>query len=84
MSDTLEDLVIAAIARKKDRPRDAITLESALTELGIDSLDGIELMFELEDSLNITISDQAVQNMRTVGDVVAAIRAVAGDVTPTS
>jgi acyl carrier protein len=51
--------------------------EARLVEdLGIDSLDRIELVFELESAFGIEIPDQAVAQVETVGDVVSRIDAV--------
>lgn len=49
-------------------------------DLGIDSLDRIELVFELESAFGIEIPDQAVAQVQTVEDIVSRIDAVlAGD-----
>ena len=39
-------------------------------DLGIDSLDRIELVFELESEFGIEIPDQEIAQVQTVGDVV--------------
>jgi len=45
-------------------------------DLGIDSLDRIELVFELESAFGIEIPDQAVAQVQTVEDIVSRIDAV--------
>lgn len=45
-------------------------------DLGIDSLDRIELVFELESAFGIEIPDQAVAQVQTVQDIVSRIDAV--------
>ncbi len=51
-----------------------ITLEARLQEeLGSDSLDAVELIMNIEDEFDISISDEAAQNLKTVGDLVKYI-----------
>jgi acyl carrier protein len=49
-------------------------MESSLVELGFDSLDAINAMFELEDKFCISISDDHFRTLVTVGDVVNGIQ----------
>jgi acyl carrier protein len=42
-------------------------------DLGADSLDVVEMIMTLEDEFAITISDEAVADLKTVGDVVRYI-----------
>ena len=71
-----ERKVIALIAKKKKLDPAAITSASTFQELGIDSLDGIDLVFTFEDEFNISIPDQIVQKMKSVGQVIEALREV--------
>jgi len=51
-----------------------ITLEAMLKDdLGIDSLDAVELIMELEDEFGIKIEDDEAQAFVTVGDIVALL-----------
>lgn len=51
-----------------------ISLDQRLIEdLGVDSFASLELIFELEDTLDVKIPDHEVKKMTTVGDVVAYI-----------
>ena len=71
-----ESKVIGLIARKKKLDPSVITPQSTFQELGIDSLDGIDLVFTFEDEFNISIPDQVVQKMKSVGQVIEALREV--------
>lgn len=42
-------------------------------DLGADSLDVVELLSRLEDEFGITIPDEDVENLVTVGDVAAEL-----------
>lgn len=46
-----------------------------IEDLGVDSLDRIELVFELESEFGIEIPDDAVAQVQTVQDVVSRIDA---------
>ena len=69
-----ERAVIEIIARKKKIDPALITHQSTFQELSIDSLDGIDLVFTFEDEFNINIPDQVVQKMKSVGQVIDALR----------
>jgi acyl carrier protein len=71
-----ERAVIEIIARKKKIDPVLITHQSTFQELSIDSLDGIDLVFTFEDEFNINIPDQVVQKMKSVGQVIDALREV--------
>lgn len=75
--DTIEQQVIDLIARKERIPPGSITLDSTLQELGIDSLAGMDLLFDLEETHKLMISDEVAQQMKTVRHVVEAIRTAA-------
>ena len=45
-----------------------------LSELGLDSLDIVELTIEMEDQFCITISDTQVEMISTVGDLIHAVK----------
>jgi len=71
-----EQTVIGIIAKKKKVDPATITEASTFEQLGIDSLDGIDLVFTFEDEFNISIPDQVVQKMKSVGQVMDALREV--------
>ena len=49
-----------------------VTLEAKLNEdLGADSLASVELVMALEEAVGVTIDDEALPNMKTVGDIMA-------------
>lgn len=53
---------------------DTLTMESRLIEdLEADSLDAVELNMALEDAFNISITDEELALLKTVGDIVARI-----------
>ena len=72
--DQLEQQVIEIIAKKKKLDPSTITLGSTFQELAIDSLDGMDLVFTFEDTFNISVPDNVVQQMKSVSDVVNGLR----------
>lgn len=73
--DPIEKKVVDLIAQKKRIPPESITLDSTFLELGIDSLDGMDLLFNFEEAFKISIPDEVAQQMRSVRQVVDALRA---------
>lgn len=59
--------IAEVIAERTGCEVSAIKPESTFTELGIDSLDTVELLMNLEDKLNIEI--ELDQSVATVGDL---------------
>lgn len=78
MSDVASD-VIAIIAKRKRVNKPNVELSDRLEDLGIESLDGVEMIFDLEEKFDIEISYNANSNnlrteFDTVGDVVKSIQ----------
>jgi acyl carrier protein len=70
--------VRAVIAKTQHLPQEKITPDSTFQELGIDSLDGINILFAVESEFNINIPDEAAQNLRSVRDVIDGIAKLLG------
>jgi acyl carrier protein len=68
--------VIEIIAREQHLDPDTIKLDSTFQELGIDSLDGVNILFALEEEFKIDIPDSVAQNMRGVRQVVDSLTRV--------
>ncbi|RIJ88958.1 MAG: phosphopantetheine-binding protein, partial [Acidobacteria bacterium] len=54
----------------KKVPRDEITMDTTFDELGLDSLDGLNLIFELEEEFDLVVPDNKVQEMKSVRQAV--------------
>ena len=67
------DKVVEILAEAKDLEADRITEASTWEELGLDSLDTVELVMNMEDAFGI--SREMTEDMKSVGDVVKAIDA---------
>ena len=67
----MEKKIISLIAEKLGKSADQITRDSRLIEdLGADSLDVVELIMAFEDEFNISLPDEDVANMKTIGNIV--------------
>jgi acyl carrier protein len=66
--------VIEIIAKSKSLPVDAVTPASTFEDLQIDSLDKINLTFEIEEVFKITIPDESLTSLRTVADVIHGVQ----------
>ncbi len=77
--DNTQDAIFAIIAKEAHIPAEKISLESTLKELEIDSLDVVQIIFELEDHFGITLPDRdpAVDTESVRGLVAAVERLVA-------
>jgi acyl carrier protein len=78
--------VRSALARELKRDAATITPEQTLREdLGLNSLDAIELMFKVEEEFDLEIPDADLQRLQTVGDLVSYLEERLGGVpaTPT-
>ena len=80
MADITAD-VVAIIAKKLPPDKRDLQMTDRLDEIGIDSLMGVELMFDLEEKFDIQIpfnANDAKMEFETVGEVVDAIKKITG------
>jgi acyl carrier protein len=78
MADVTND-VVAIIAKKKRVEKPTVELSDRLEDLGLESLDAVEMIFDLEEKFDIEIPYNANTNnprteFETVGDVVKSIQ----------
>ncbi|MGC2661740.1 MAG: acyl carrier protein [Bryobacteraceae bacterium] len=74
--DNLADRVIRIIAEKQRIPLETVTLDSSFEELKIDSLDGINIIFAIEEEFDISVPDEGVHTIRSVRDMVNGVRSL--------
>lgn len=66
MSDDLIQRVRKAISTSKRIPIETVTIDSDFQQLGIDSMDAVEILFALENEFEINIPDDEVREVRNV------------------
>lgn len=70
------DKIRKIIVEQLDVDEDAVTKDASITEdLGADSLDVVDLVMSIEESFDLEIPDEEVENIKTVGDIVKFIEA---------
>ncbi len=70
MNHDLTEVVRAIVADEKRLPIDSVKEDSSFLDLGIDSLEGVNIVFALEDRFDINIPDEAAFEFKTVKEVV--------------
>jgi acyl carrier protein len=79
LSDEILGKVLASIAKIKEIAPENISLDSTFEELKMDSLDGLDLFFELEETFDLTIPDERARSLRTVRNIVEEIEKLLSD-----
>ena len=71
--DDIARKVISALAHQSEREIYEIGEDTEIASLGIDSLDMVETVMALEDSLDTEIMEGDMSAFRTVGDLVSEV-----------
>ena len=72
---TIEEKVFEVVSRKLKFELSDLSLETDLRkDLNADSIDSVEVVFELEDEYNITVEDEEAEDISTIGDIVDVIK----------
>lgn len=71
---SVAERVIRVFSEFKKVPPEDINMDTTFAELGLDSLDGLNLIFELEEEFNVMIPDDKVESMKSVSEVVDGIQ----------
>lgn len=68
--DKIKDIVVEQLSVDADK----VTMDASITEdLGADSLDIVDLVMAIEEEFELEIPDDAVEGIKTVGDIVKYI-----------
>ena len=65
------------LAEYKDIDVSEISLDSTFEDLGLDSLDTVEIVMSLEDEFGIEVPDEDAEKFQTVSDIVSYVEAKA-------
>ena len=74
MPEDVSEKVLSLVAAIKRLPREKVSLDSSFEELGIDSLDGINLVFEIEGAFDISIPDEQARSIRSVREMIEGVK----------
>lgn len=70
MSDTVFEKMANLLSTKKGINKESISIDSSFEDLGLDSLDSIELIADLEEEFNVTIPNTELQGIKTIRQAV--------------
>lgn len=73
---SVSERVIRVFADFKKVDPSEIKPDTTFEELGFDSLDGLNLIFELEEEFDIVVPDDKVQSMQSVAEVINGIESI--------
>ncbi len=73
MSETIQDRVLRVIATTKRIPLENVRPESTFEELGVDSLDRLNILFDLESEFDVEINDEDAKRVSNIDEMVAGI-----------
>ena len=75
---TYEAAVRREAAQAAGTEPDQMTLDARFEDVGIDSLDALGIIANLEDEFGVEVPDEDLKGLETVGDAVAVLRRAAG------
>ncbi|HBD74281.1 MAG TPA: acyl carrier protein [Acholeplasmataceae bacterium] len=65
--DQVKDIIVEELSVDAE----LVTMEARLSEdLGADSIDAVELIMKIEDTFDVSVSDEQAQAIKSVGDIV--------------
>ena len=67
----VKDIMMYKLGLEESQLQDSADLQE---DLGIDSLDIIELQTEIENKFHITISDEETEKMKTLGSIIQCVQ----------
>lgn len=70
---SVEDKVKKIISDQLEVAVDKLSMDTSFEDIDADSLDIVELVMALEEEFDLEISDQEIENIKTVGDIVKYI-----------
>ncbi len=74
MEESVQDRVLRVIAVKQRLSPEAVTPDSTFEELGIDSLDRLNLLFDLEGEFDVQIDDEEAKKVTNMREMIAGIQ----------
>ena len=77
MAENLFDIIVDKLSEYLKVDKSKITMDTNIkTDLNADSLTVVELLFAMEQEYDITIPDDVVDGLETVGDLVKYLETV--------
>ncbi len=80
MSDTIESRIKSIIVEQLNVDEATVTADATFSEtFGADSLDTVELVMAFEEEFSMEVPEEEAANFKTVGDVIAYVKAIKGE-----
>jgi acyl carrier protein len=70
MSEIVFEKIATLLSTKKGVNKELISIDSTFEELGLDSLDSIELIADMEEEFNVTIPNTELQNIKSIRNAI--------------
>lgn len=70
----MTERVLKTIASAQRIPVEKVKIDSTFEELGIDSMDGVNILFALENEFNIAIPDESAKEIRSIEQMVEGVK----------
>jgi acyl carrier protein len=70
---TIQDRVLKVIATSKRLPLESVQADGSFEALGIDSLDRLNILFDLESEFDIEINDEEAKQIKNIHEMVEGI-----------
>ena len=81
MPENVANRVIRIITKTQKFADGRVTESSTFKELGIDSLDGLNILFAIEEEFGLNVPDDHAMEFKSVPEVVAGIERLLADKT---
>ena len=79
MPENVANRVIRIITKTQKFADGRVTESSTFKELGIDSLDGLNILFAIEEEFGLNVPDDAAMEFKSVPEVVAGVERLLAD-----
>lgn len=70
---TIQDRVLKVIATSKRIPIESVQPDSSFESLGMDSLDRLNILFDLENEFDIEINDEDAKQVKNVREMIEGV-----------
>ena len=70
MPEQLTQRVLSVIAATQRISPETVTIDKSFQELGIDSMDGINILFALENEFDIDVPDDEARSITSVKEII--------------
>jgi acyl carrier protein len=74
MSEEVFNRIKDLIVTKKGVEAEKVNIDSSFEELGMDSLDAVELVADMEEIFNVNIPNTDLQNFKTIRQAVEGLQ----------